>query len=567
MLTKKHALDDDFESPRNVKIESNVDYLSYKFDEMDLAASWRMLTKQKLTIVNGIRLENASWRTWAKQRNNLKTVSPDTLNWLKDSDVTWLYGPLNIVIKNMDEEDRYAKPKVATTEDTYGLMTSPPPPQPAAAASASQSQPVTHDSRDSESVQEVRNPLPPQQPALSSSLVETPPSISSASSRSAQAPKPLKSALKKVTMSDLLKRSASELQINTNLSSSISISEANEQLGAFSPAVIASHRQPKLRFNQYVEQCVALSSTAMNKKKTSRVRMNDVMNDEDEDEEATEDEDDTTTEEDYDPDDSDGGSVIMMRASNKPHKLRSSIKKIEPALLKTNSRSDHDSVASDDDSSSDEDSIMLLPSSSKGHKTSRYYHHHHHKQHQAPIDAETWDAESAESDAFVKHIIKVSKGKQPITKDPAADRLPVEPAAYDTDVAEAMQPKSDYDYEFDDDDWDSHSEHMEDGPSAFSTPEFYTPVAPAPPVGCQIAKAPANNQPVLPVVRPKVERSLSDTKASDEIQQQYDNNLGGSHVSTSASNNSNNSSSSSLFSSIAHWASSHLWPADDSKRQ
>lgn len=446
----------------------------------------------------------------------------------------------------MDEEDRYAKPKVATTEDTYGLMTSPPPPPPAAPApSASQSQPVTHDSRDSESVQ--ASPVPPKQPLLSSPLVETPPATSPSNASSAQARKPLKSALKKVTMSDLLKRSASELQINTNLSSSISISEANEQLGAFSPAVIASHRQPKLRFNQYVEQCVALSSSAMNKKKTSRVRMKD--------EEATEDEDDTTTEEDYDPDDSDGGSVIMMRSS-KPHKLRSSIKKIEPALLKTNSRSDHDSLASDD-SSSDEDSIMLLPSSSKGHRTSRY---HHHKQ--APIDAETWDAESAESDAFVKHIINVSKGKQPITKDPAADRMPIEPVAYDTDAADAMQPKSDYDYEFDDDDWDSHSEHMEDGPSAFSTPEFYTPVAPAPPVGCQIAKAPANNQPVLPAVRPKVERSLSDTKASDEIQQQYDNNLGGSNASSS-----NSSSSSSLFSSIAHWASSHLWPADDSKRQ
>ncbi|KAK4510123.1 uncharacterized protein ATC70_006295 [Mucor velutinosus] len=548
MLTKKHALDDDFESSRNVKIESNVDYLSYKFDEMDLAASWRMLTKQKLTIVNGIRLENASWRTWAKQRNNLKTVSPDTLNWLKDSDVTWLYGPLNIVIKNMDEEDRYAKPKVSTTEDTYGLMTSPPPP-PSSAAAASQSQPVTNDHRDSESVE--ASSVPPKQSLLSSPLADTPSSVSPASMSSAQAPKPLKSALKKVTMSDLLKRSASELQINNNLSSNISISEANEQLGAFSPAVIASHRQPKLRFNQYVEQCVALSSNPMNKKKTSRVRManmDDVMDND----EATEDEDGTTTEEDYDPDDSDGGSVIMMRSS-KPHKLRSSIKKIEPALLKTNSRSDHDSVASDD-SSSDEDSIMLMPSSSKGHRTSRY----HYKQ--APIDAETWDAESAESDAFVKHIINASKGKRPITKDPAADRIPVESVAYDTDVVDVMQPKSDYDYEFDDDDWDSHSEHMEDGPSAFSTPEFYTPVAPAPPVGCQIAKAPANNQSVLQTVRPKVERSLSDTKASDEIQQQYDNNHSGSNVSSS------NSSNSSLFSSIAHWASSHLWPADDSKR-
>lgn len=87
MLTKVHALDDDLQSPRNVVIESNVDYLSYKFDEMDLAASWRVLTKQKLNIVNGIRLENASWRTWAKQRNNLRTVNPDTLNWYLNSHI------------------------------------------------------------------------------------------------------------------------------------------------------------------------------------------------------------------------------------------------------------------------------------------------------------------------------------------------------------------------------------------------------------------------------------------------------------------------------------------------
>jgi hypothetical protein len=28
-----------------------------------------------------MRLENASWRTWWKQRNKLSTVSPETLNW------------------------------------------------------------------------------------------------------------------------------------------------------------------------------------------------------------------------------------------------------------------------------------------------------------------------------------------------------------------------------------------------------------------------------------------------------------------------------------------------------
>jgi len=40
------------------------------------------------------RLENASWRTWAKSKYHLPTVSPEALNWLKESDVTWLYGPL-----------------------------------------------------------------------------------------------------------------------------------------------------------------------------------------------------------------------------------------------------------------------------------------------------------------------------------------------------------------------------------------------------------------------------------------------------------------------------------------
>ncbi|THH05985.1 hypothetical protein EW145_g4397 [Phellinidium pouzarii] len=75
-----------------------VDYLSHDWAEEDVWRSWRNMTKQKNEIANGTRLENASWRTWWKQRNNLKTVSPETLNWLKDSDVTWLYGPLHTAV-------------------------------------------------------------------------------------------------------------------------------------------------------------------------------------------------------------------------------------------------------------------------------------------------------------------------------------------------------------------------------------------------------------------------------------------------------------------------------------
>ena len=83
-ILKKPVAEDDFGSQQRRHVrqpEMCVDYLSYKFDEMDLAASWRVMTKQKKQVVDGIRLENASWRTWAKQRNNLKTISPQTLNW------------------------------------------------------------------------------------------------------------------------------------------------------------------------------------------------------------------------------------------------------------------------------------------------------------------------------------------------------------------------------------------------------------------------------------------------------------------------------------------------------
>ncbi|KIM44464.1 hypothetical protein M413DRAFT_17554 [Hebeloma cylindrosporum] len=76
-----------------------VDYLSHEWQEEDVWRSWRNMTRQKNEITNGIRLENASWRTWWKQRNNLKTVSPETLNWLKDCDVTWLYGPLHTAVE------------------------------------------------------------------------------------------------------------------------------------------------------------------------------------------------------------------------------------------------------------------------------------------------------------------------------------------------------------------------------------------------------------------------------------------------------------------------------------
>ncbi|KAJ5212744.1 uncharacterized protein N7498_004390 [Penicillium cinerascens] len=72
----------------------HVDYLSHEWREEDIWASWRYVTSRRSDYSNGVRLENASWRTWAKAKHHLGTISPETLNWLKDCDVTWLYGPL-----------------------------------------------------------------------------------------------------------------------------------------------------------------------------------------------------------------------------------------------------------------------------------------------------------------------------------------------------------------------------------------------------------------------------------------------------------------------------------------
>ncbi|KAL2869415.1 protein phosphatase regulator REG1 [Aspergillus lucknowensis] len=72
----------------------HVDYLSHEWKEEDIWASWRHVITRREVYENSVRLENASWRTWAKLKRNLGTISPEALNWLKDCDVTWLYGPL-----------------------------------------------------------------------------------------------------------------------------------------------------------------------------------------------------------------------------------------------------------------------------------------------------------------------------------------------------------------------------------------------------------------------------------------------------------------------------------------
>ncbi|OBA20098.1 hypothetical protein METBIDRAFT_212641 [Metschnikowia bicuspidata var. bicuspidata NRRL YB-4993] len=77
-----------------VEPSRHVDYLSHKWDVSDISKSWRYVILRRKNVANAARLENASWRTWAQRRSNLKTISPEEVNWSKESDVTWLYGPI-----------------------------------------------------------------------------------------------------------------------------------------------------------------------------------------------------------------------------------------------------------------------------------------------------------------------------------------------------------------------------------------------------------------------------------------------------------------------------------------
>lgn len=90
-LSKKSTQDDHAIESEPTR---HVDYLSHEWKEEDIWLSWSYVVHRRGSLTNATRLENASWRSWMKAQNHLKTVSPEKLNWLKDCDVTWLYGPL-----------------------------------------------------------------------------------------------------------------------------------------------------------------------------------------------------------------------------------------------------------------------------------------------------------------------------------------------------------------------------------------------------------------------------------------------------------------------------------------
>ena len=59
----------------------HADYLAHEWKLEDIWSSWRYVVARRKVYSNSVRLENASWRTWAKAKDNLRTVTPESLNW------------------------------------------------------------------------------------------------------------------------------------------------------------------------------------------------------------------------------------------------------------------------------------------------------------------------------------------------------------------------------------------------------------------------------------------------------------------------------------------------------
>jgi len=77
-LVFEHAEDD---TAVRAQPSRHVDYLSHDWREEDIWESWKYIVSRRGEYSNSARLENASWRTWMKSKNKLKTISPETLNW------------------------------------------------------------------------------------------------------------------------------------------------------------------------------------------------------------------------------------------------------------------------------------------------------------------------------------------------------------------------------------------------------------------------------------------------------------------------------------------------------
>ncbi|CUM64767.1 uncharacterized protein PRCAT00002378001 [Priceomyces carsonii] len=106
-MTLPISLDDTFiPNKTQTSFNENIDYMSngLALNNLHLYQCWKQNNSVSIKSSNddisfiipstvSKRLENVCWRRWFKNLCNLSEISPAHINWCKDQDITWLYGP------------------------------------------------------------------------------------------------------------------------------------------------------------------------------------------------------------------------------------------------------------------------------------------------------------------------------------------------------------------------------------------------------------------------------------------------------------------------------------------
>ncbi|PYH88364.1 hypothetical protein BO71DRAFT_339021, partial [Aspergillus ellipticus CBS 707.79] len=94
---------DDFMIDDEAKV--NVDYLAHSWTHEEMWATRRHIRKIQQGNLVRCRFENALWRAWPASRPRPRRLPAEFLAWDKDSDITWLYGPLKSNKSNTTASD------------------------------------------------------------------------------------------------------------------------------------------------------------------------------------------------------------------------------------------------------------------------------------------------------------------------------------------------------------------------------------------------------------------------------------------------------------------------------
>ena len=74
----RHTQDDGDATSQSIQ---SIDYLSHCWVEEDIWTSRRYVISEGRDLPERGRLENASWRLWAKIRNDFGTILPSAIKW------------------------------------------------------------------------------------------------------------------------------------------------------------------------------------------------------------------------------------------------------------------------------------------------------------------------------------------------------------------------------------------------------------------------------------------------------------------------------------------------------